>query len=123
VDGGGANATKLEAGSPCGSATDCENGLVCLYPANATSTCNTFKVCVTPPPSPCPSPQTMCSCLVEPVQVCQGYAENPVDPTITCEGGAVIPPSEGGVDAGADGAVPPDAGLDSGVDAADAAGD
>jgi hypothetical protein len=128
-------ATKLEAGSACGQTNDCEPGLVCLYPASSTSTCNEYPVCVTQP-FPCTQPQTMCSCLVEPIQVCQGYAQNAVDPTITCDGGVVVVPGEAGAEGGIDAAAPVDASeagsvADAGsvaeagsvADAADAAGE
>jgi hypothetical protein len=124
-DASGPSSPRGEAGTVCGSATDCENGLSCLYPASATSTCSEYKVCVVAPPSPCPTPTTMCSCLAEPIQVCQGYAENPVDPSSTCDGGAVVTLPDAGdaavPEAGpADAAAPTDAGSDA-TDAADAA--
>jgi hypothetical protein len=60
----------------------------------------------------------MCSCLAEPIQACQGFAENPVDPTSTCDGGAVVVLPEGG-DATASDGGPTDSGALG--DAADAA--
>jgi hypothetical protein len=64
----------------------------------------------------------MCSCLAEPIQVCQGYAENPVDPTSACDGGTVVTAPDAG-DAAAPEAGPADATApaDAGTDAADAA--
>jgi hypothetical protein len=103
VDAGQPPATKVEAGSACGQDNDCEPGLVCLYPASSTSTCNEYKVCVVQP-FPCTQPQVMCSCLDEPIQVCGGYAQNQVDPTGGCEGGVVIVP-DAGTEAGTDGAT------------------
>jgi hypothetical protein len=103
--------TKFEAGANCASDNDCEPGFVCRFPA---STCNALAVCVTAPPSSCDHPQTACSCLAEPIQVCDGYAPNPVDSTATCDGGTMIVPNDGGTDA----TVPPaDAGPDAAVDA------
>jgi hypothetical protein len=124
VDGSQPPATKVEAGSACGQDNDCETGLVCLYPASSTSTCNEYKVCVVQP-FPCAQPQVMCSCLAEPIQVCGGYAQNQVDPTGPCEGGVVIVP-EAGTEAGTDGASDATPAADasdaaSGADAADAA--
>jgi hypothetical protein len=127
LDGSQPPPTKVEAGSACGQDNDCEPGLVCLYPASSTSTCNEFKVCVVQP-FPCTQPQLMCSCLAEPIQVCGGYAQNQVDPTGPCDGGVVIIP-EAGTDAGTDGAIDATPGADAsdasdaaiGVDATDAA--
>ncbi|MGO8998080.1 MAG: hypothetical protein ACLQVI_32575 [Polyangiaceae bacterium] len=122
-------ATRLEAGAACGSSSDCETGLLCLFPATSTSTCSEFPVCTPAPPSPCPQPVTMCSCLAEPIQVCQGYAENAVDPTgAACDAGVI--PTEAGVDSaappsdsGTDSTAPANDAGDAGGDAADAAGD
>jgi hypothetical protein len=63
----------------------------------------------------------MCSCLAEPIQVCQGYAENPVDPTASCDGGAVVSFPDAG-DASNDSALTDSSVADtsSPVDAADA---
>lgn len=115
--------TKFEAGANCASDNDCEPGLTCLFPA---TTCNALPVCVAALPSPCDHPQAACSCLREPITVCDGYATSPIESLGACEGGAVIVPVDGGSDA----TVPPaDAGPDAppdaspGVDAADAAGD
>jgi hypothetical protein len=115
--------TKFEAGANCATSDDCDPGLACLFPATQ---CNALRVCVAPPPSPCDHPQVACSCLNEPIQVCDGYAENAVDPGGTCDGGAVFVP-----EAGSDAIAPTDAGTDatpgadaSGTgDASDAAGD
>jgi hypothetical protein len=123
LDAGGPFVTKLEAGSSCGSSGDCQTGLVCLFPASATSTCNTLAVCVAQPA--CTKSQVMCSCLAEAISVCGGYAENPVDPTATCEAGAVVPPADAGedaapsADAGNDASPPADAGSDAGDAATD----
>src|SRR5271156_2427393 len=71
--------TKFEAGSNCSTSDDCETGLVCLYPA---SPGNALPVCVAPPGPEgggCETPQYACSCLDEPIQVCDGYAANAVD--------------------------------------------
>jgi hypothetical protein len=100
--------TKFEAGANCAADNDCEPGLGCLFPATA---CNALAVCVTAPPTPCDHPQNACSCLGEPIQVCDGYALSPVDPTGTCDGGTVVVP-----DGGADATIPPaDAAPDSAV--------
>jgi hypothetical protein len=112
--------TKFEAGTNCASSNDCETGLVCLYPVGAGYTCQSFQVCTTAPPSPCDHPTAACSCLGEPVQVCDGFAVDPVDPTGTCDGGTVIVPLDGGEDAPAPAS---EAGPDapSGADASDGA--
>ena len=139
-------ATTFEAGSSCASSDDCDHGLVCLFPV---STCNALTICVAPPGGSdgggCAAPQYACSCLGEPIQVCGGYAANPVDTTSTCEGG-ILPidsgaadsgaseagASEGGADAtapaeaGVDGAASGDATTDAALpatDASDAAGE
>jgi hypothetical protein len=97
--------TKFEAGANCATENDCEQGLVCLFPATA---CNALAVCVTAPSSQC---VTGCSCLGEPIQVCDGYASNQVDPTGSCDGGMIAVP-----DGGTDATVPPaDAAPDSAV--------
>ena len=106
--------TKFEAGSNCSTSDDCETGLVCLYPATV---CSALPVCVAPPApegGACEAPQLACSCLGEVIQVCNGYATNPVDSTSTCEGGTVIVPTEAGTDAVA---PPADAGSDGAADA------
>jgi hypothetical protein len=134
------SATKFEAGSNCASSGDCELGLVCLFPV---STCGAYAICV-PPPGPdgggCATPQYACSCIDEVIEVCGGYAANPVDTASTCDGGIVLVDSgagdggasESGADAtapvaeaGADSAASVDATTDapSGVDASDAAGE
>jgi hypothetical protein len=111
--------TKFEAGANCASTDDCETGLVCLFPVGAGFACNALAVCVAQPT--CTKSTTACSCLAEPIPVCGGYAENPVDPTATCEAGA-IPPEDGGADDAGGGT--PDAASDAGgiADAGDAAG-
>jgi hypothetical protein len=108
---------KIEAGSACATNNDCQQGLVCLYPATV---CNAFRVCTSPPPSPCDNPQAACSCLGEPITVCDGYATDPIDPTGACEGGAL--PDDGGSDSAASGTN--DSGSDGGslLDASDASG-
>jgi hypothetical protein len=108
---------KIEAGSACATNNDCQQGLVCLYPATA---CNAFRVCTSPLPDPCDNPQAACSCLGEPIIVCDGYAADPVDPTAACDGGVL--PDDGGLDSAASGT--PDSGPDSGslLDASDASG-
>jgi hypothetical protein len=109
---------KIEAGAPCATDNDCQPGLSCLYPV---SNCQAFRVCTATPPATCPSPQTMCSCLAEPVVTCNGYSSDPVDTTVTTcggDGGVVIVPTDAGNDTGA----VVDAGVDSGgPDASDAA--
>jgi hypothetical protein len=119
--------TKFEAGANCASDNDCEAGFICRFPA---TTCNALAVCVVAPPATCDHPQTACSCLAEPILVCDGYATSPVDSTATCDGGTVIVPTDGGSEGGTDATVPPaDAGPDALVDAvapmdaSDAAGD
>ncbi len=92
--------TRFEAGANCAATADCEPGLVCLVPASA---CNALPVCVAAPwfadGGVCDQPQSACSCLGEVIQVCHGYATNPVDTTATCEGGTATIP-EAGADAG-----------------------
>jgi len=117
---------KIEAGAPCATNNDCQSGLVCLYPA---TTCEAFRVCTAAPADPCPAPQNACSCLGEPIQVCNGFASDPIDPTGgSCgEGGIVITPDSGPSEDAGDSAAPPndsgsDSGFDAGADAADAAG-
>ena len=127
--------TRFEAGSVCGSSADCEPGLLCLFPA---ATCNTEAVCVAAPwyseAGACDQPQSACSCLREIIEVCHGYAQNPVDTTTTCEGGTSVIGLDAGPDAtvsstdagpgdaaGGQDASSPDAGLI--VDASDAGHD
>jgi hypothetical protein len=106
---------KIEAGSACATNNDCQSGLSCLYPA---TTCQAFRVCTATPPSPCDDPQPACSCLAEPIVVCDGYATDPIDPTATCEAGAVVT-EDGGQEGGST-----DSGTDAaGPDASDASSD
>lgn len=104
-------ATKFEAGAPCLTSNDCQSGLVCLYPAPG---CQNFQVCTTPPPTPCDKPQVACSCLAETVQVCDGYAVDPIDSLGACEGGVILPD-----DAGVDDASISDSAPSGGNDASD----
>jgi hypothetical protein len=107
---------KIEAGAPCATNNDCQSGLSCLYPV---STCQAFKVCTATPPNPCDNPQTLCSCLGEPIVACDNYATDPIDPTVTCDGGTILPTEDGGFDSG-----PADAGMDAAEpDASDASGE
>ena len=103
--------TRFEAGANCASTGDCDLGLVCLVPA---STCNAAPVCVSAPwftdGGVCDQPTSACSCLGEVIEVCHGYATNPVDTTAVCEAGTPFVP-----EAGADGGPP-------GSDAGDAGG-
>jgi hypothetical protein len=115
--------TRFEAGANCAASEDCETGLVCLFPVGAAYSCSTLAVCVAAPPATCDHPQTVCSCLAEPIVACDGYAANPADPTGTCEAGTVvITPDAGSDDAQvADAAPGPDA--TAATDASDAAGE
>jgi hypothetical protein len=107
--------TSAEAGANCKSTENCNAGLVCLYPVSA---CSALPVCTVPPPSPCDHPQTACSCLGEVIQVCDGYASDPVDVTSTCDGGVVVVPTDSGSDGGGDATVPPSSDAGTGADAA-----
>lgn len=87
-------ATKFEAGAPCLTLNDCQAGLACLYPAPG---CQLSRVCAPTPPSPCDQPQVACSCLAETVQVCDGYADDPIDSLGACaDAGFIVPSDDGG---------------------------
>ena len=85
-------ATKFEAGAPCLTVNDCQAGLACRYPAPG---CQLSKVCAPTPPSDCVQ-QPACSCLEETVQVCDGYADDPIDSLGACADAGFIVPSDGG---------------------------
>jgi hypothetical protein len=115
--------TKFEAGAPCLTSNDCQSGLSCLFPAGGG--CSAFSVCTASPPDPCDHPQTACSCLVENVPVCDGYALDRIDSMGPCSD-VVVPPVDASVDAGGvnagggvDATVHPDAAGSTG-DAGDA---
>ncbi len=113
---------KIEAGAPCSTDNDCADGLSCLYPA---TTCQAYRVCTTTPANPCAAPQAACSCLGETIQVCGGFADDPIASMGACgDGGVVVVPDAGPHEGGASDAS--DAGdssspVDSGPDADDGA--
>lgn len=85
---------KLEAGVGCVQNNDCLSGLSCLYPATS---CASSAVCAPTPPDPCPNPQPACSCISDPITVCNGYTTAAFDYFGACESGTIIPTDAGQV--------------------------